>query len=259
MKISYRGTHYLGWQIQEKQGQTVQGEIHKALGKICPILSSKNKNIRTLAAGRTDAKVHALEQVFRLDIPRDIPLDIPLGALPSALNAHLPEDIRILGAELCPENFHPVRDALWKEYTYVFTTQKKTPFNTDMLAHIPYTLDLSKMKEGANCFVGKHDFSNYYCQGSNVNSTRRQILDCHVDCHSSSGLWKAFVPEYFTFTVRGKGFLKQMVRLMTGAILDLGRGKVTQAQLVDSLKGPLDKKLGPVAPPQGLYMVRVTY
>lgn len=248
LTISYQGTRYLGWQIQPASyGKTVQGEINSALEKI-----SKSRDVRTLGSGRTDAGVHALGQVVKVSIPLDIH---PVNLL-KAMNSHLPQDIRVLDSTVSTEEFIPTVHAVSKEYQYRFSTQAiHPPFARDLIAHIPQELDVELMRKACQIFIGRHDFTNYYCEGTPVSSFVREIYECEIleVCESE------FLPPYYVFRVVGNGFLKQMVRLMVGVLWKVGRKKVTLKELEESLSPVKQEKLAAVAPGHGLYMVCVNY
>ncbi len=247
--IQYNGTRYLGWQVQpENAGKTVQGELNKALATI-----SKSNNVRSMGSGRTDAGVHALGQVAKVSLE----LKIPPPSLLRALNVNLPDDIRVVHAEESNEDFHPTTQAISKEYQYRFTFGRSpTAFQTELIANHPFDLDLVKMNEACKVFIGRHDFTNFFCEGTDVASNVREIYECEilsVDCE------RLMLPSHYVLRIVGNGFLKQMVRLIMGAIWNVGRGKIS-VDHVRSALGPVKvQKLGAVAPPEGLYMVRVNY
>jgi tRNA pseudouridine38-40 synthase len=251
LTIQYKGTAYLGWQVQEKQGKTVQGELNKALRKI-----SKSEEINSIASGRTDAGVHAFGQKCKVRIP----LEIPAVNLIKALNSFLPDDIRIIEAENCEEAFHPIRDSLWKEYWYCFSTEESGAMSHEWMAHYSFELDFDQMQKACQLFVGSHDFCNFFCVGSETATTIREIFECELIQQKQQGQpFAQFSSDHWCFRVRGSGFLKQMVRLMVGVLWEVGRGKVTLEQLSDALINPCPNKLGAVAPACGLYLYKVTY
>lgn len=248
--IQYKGTHFHGFQIQAQE-RTIQGELNRALQQL-----SQSAAVKSIGSGRTDAGVHAFGQVVRIDIP----VEIPEKSIVRAINSHLPEDIRVMEAQICNEDFHPIFSAKSKEYNYVFTTRELiSPFAHELVTSIPYKLDIDTMHKGASLFVGRHDFINFQCTGTEVDSTVREIYSCEILHHNSTELWCSMIEDYFVFKVVGNGFLKQMVRLMMGALWSLGRGKITLQELEDSLVNPLDQRLGATAPPQGLYLIKVHY
>lgn len=248
--IQYKGTRYQGFQVQS-QGATIQGELNNALA-----ILAKTVDVKTLGSGRTDAGVHALGQVVRIEIP----VFIPAESLIKAMNSHLPHDIRVIDAEICDREFHPIFSAKSKEYNYVFSTEKTmTPFADELVTHFPYNLNVELMKEGCKLFCGEHDFINFQCTGTDVGSTVRQIERCELIHYNSDGHWQSLLDNYYVLKIVGNGFLKQMVRLIMGALISLGKEKISLEDIKKSLNTPLKNRLGPTAPPQGLYLKKVHY
>lgn len=252
--LQYKGTNYLGFQIQPT-GQTIQGELNKALK-----ILSKSENIKSIGSGRTDSGVHAFAQVVRIEIP----VDIPEESLARAINSFLPLDIRVTSASSCTNEFHPIFSARSKEYNYIFSNQQSiSPFAGDLVTLFPFELEIERMKEGCKLFCGEHDFINFQCTGTEVESTVRHVYSCELIHCQSSGHWAHMLSDYYIFKVVGNGFLKQMVRLMMGALWSLGRGKITledlEKSLITPMTSPLAKRLGATAPPQGLYLKEVHY
>lgn len=247
--LQYKGTRYLGWQVQpDHAGITVQGELNKALEVV-----SKSSKVKSLGAGRTDAGVHALGQVAKVGIE----LEIAPENLLKALNVNLPDDIRVVDAAVADGNFHPTIHAKSKEYHYRFTCKRMfTAFQNDLIQNHPFELDIEKMREACKVLIGEHDFSNYYCEGTEVTSNVRVIFECEI-LEVDQGTW--MLPSHYVFRIVGSGFLKQMVRLLMGALWNIGRGKITLGEFKSSLSSTKVSRLGPVAPPNGLYMVRVNY
>jgi tRNA pseudouridine38-40 synthase len=245
--LQYKGTRYLGWQVQP-EGKTVQGELNRALAVI-----SKSPNVKSLGAGRTDAGVHALGQVAKVGLE----LAIPAASLLKALNANLPEDIRVLDAEPSDEHFFPTVHARSKEYHYRFkATRDPGALHSELIANCPFELDLGRMREACEALIGVHDFSNFYCVGTEVAHNVREIFACELLVVPQAG-W--MLPEHYVFRIVGSGFLKQMVRLLVGAVWSVGRGKTTLEEFRSALSPAKVPRLGPVAPACGLYMVRVNY
>lgn len=245
--IQYKGTNYFGWQVQKKE-RTIQGVLNSTLRKI-----AQSDQIKTLATGRTDAKVHALVQIVRVDLP----IKIPAEALLRALNSLLPDDIRILKAEKSDSDFSPITNAKKKEYHYIFTNnQSLSAFQADLYTNFPYELDYSLMNEAAQFLVGERDFINYFCKGSNTTTTVREIFEAEV-LHKENSNEYLGLQDYYLFRIKGSGFLKQMVRLLTGALIEVGRRRVSLAEFKSSFTQQLPKKLGPTAPPEGLYLYSV--
>ncbi len=251
LDISYCGKDYFGWQIQNAEQVTIQGTLNEALMKI-----SKTTNVLSIGSGRTDAGVHALGQVVKIDIP----LAIDPQALMRALNSHLPTDIRVKEATIAAEDFHPIYSAKKKEYLYLFNWKTlPTPFQDKLVSHVPYTLDLKKMQDACKLFIGEYDFCNFYTLGTDVKSTIRTIYSAEIEPYAADSFQGHF-PSVYAFRVEGSGFLKQMVRLLMGTIWEAGRGKVQLSEIESYLKGQnYPKKLAAVAPPDGLYLSRVDY
>lgn len=249
LTIQYKGTRYLGWQVQaEDAGLTVQGELNKALTII-----SKAKS-QSMGSGRTDAGVHALGQVVKIAIE----LAIAPENLLKALNGNLPEDIRVIAAQESNFEFMPTVHAISKEYQYRFTCNRQaTALQNDLIVNHPFDLDLDLMRQACKILVGEHDFVNYFCQGTDVSSTVRTIFECEI-LEIPQGDW-GMLPPHYAFRVLGNGFLKQMVRLLMGALWNVGRGKISLEDFQTSLNSKVSERMGATAPPHGLYMVRVNY
>lgn len=250
--LSYKGTNYFGWQIQQESQATIQGELHKALSQI-----TKSTAISSVGSGRTDAGVHALNQVCRIEIP----LEINPESLVKALNSNLPKDIRIKEAAKCDKDFHPIFSAQEKEYIYLFTNHKSdTAFQRDVMTNLNWDLDFEKMQKACKLFVGEHDFKNFYCLGTDISSTTRKIMSCDLKPVKNTQVLQELYGDYWQFSIQGTGFLKQMVRLIIGALWELGKGNVSEEELLGQLLGPkVQSKIGPVAPPHGLYLSQVFY
>ena len=251
LKIKYKGQRYQGWQKQAHSELTVQGQLEKALSKIV-----KSTDIHSIGSGRTDSGVHALAQVVRVQIP----FGIESTSLLKAINSNLPSDIECLSCEDSTEDFHPVFGAKDKTYRYIFSLGKRSDaLSGELMTHLSRDLDVSKMKAACLAFIGEHDFADFYTTGTEVATTIRKIFDCSLEKYSGTGFLEDLYPEYFVFEVKGSGFLKQMVRLMVSTVWNIGEGKVSLDELKGSLSSPTGKKLGPVAPPQGLFLCEVNY
>ena len=248
--VSYKGTNYFGWQIQNTPDgkKTIQGEINVALAKLC-----QNENIKTLGSSRTDAGVHAIEQVFRAVLP----INLPLSALELGLNSFLPPEIRILKAEFSSVEFHPVGAAIWKEYLYYYSHIRPSPFESDLFSHYPYDLDYSQMEKAAKLFLGKHDFKNFQCTGTDVPTTVREIFEIELSKETRVGPWGEL--PLVCLRIRGDGFLKQMVRMIMGSLWSVGRGKTTIPMVKDALDMKTVERVGFVAPPSGLYLHKIHF
>ncbi len=250
--LEYKGTHYHGFQYQNDQ-KTIQGELNQVLQQMV-----KSDDFKTLGSGRTDAGVHALEQIVKIDLP----LEMNGTQLMRALNAQLPRDIRVKDCVECKADFHPILHAEWKEYLYLFTTRRDLScFEADAVVSCPYDFHWEMMDKVCEAYKGEHDFQNYFCVGTQTPSTVRTIYECQLDRRIPEGRFEQMMlgGDYFAFRVRGSGFLKQMVRLMVSVLWNVGRGKVDFETFKRSLSEPMTQHLAPVAPPQGLYLAQVSY
>jgi tRNA pseudouridine38-40 synthase len=252
LKLQYRGTEYLGWQIQKDELKTIQGQLNHALKKI-----TKSDEIKTIGSGRTDAGVHAIGQIVKAEIP----LKIGAQELLLGLNSLMPKDISVSSCEEALPDFHPIYMAKKKEYRYLFTNQKEAdPINLGLIANHSLPVDFSLMKEAASLFLGKHDFQNFFTTGSPVKSTVREIFESEVcEVQLPSFPFNANNIPVYQFRVVGEGFLKQMVRLMVGALWQIGRGKRSVKDLDIFLREKQTDRLGAVAPACGLYLYHVEY
>lgn len=249
LKLSFKGTRFLGWQIQKDFQPTVQGTLNKCCSEIF-----KSENIKTVGSGRTDSGVHSLGHIVKLEAP----IKIDNRGLLKGLNSILPGDIRVLEVTDCDKSFLPTNHAKNKTYKYLFTTDKiRNPFHVDTIANNRFDLDFEKMKQACKIFEGEHDFKDFECTGSNVSSTIRTIYSCKIFFHKSN--MHSIVSDHWVIEVCGNGFLKQMVRLIVGTLWNIGRGKTTLEELKRSLKSPTGKRLGAVAPACGLYKISVEY
>jgi tRNA pseudouridine38-40 synthase len=255
--LSYLGTNYHGWQAQTSTDQTIHGQLAIALKKIC-----KEGNFSLLGSGRTDAGVHALAQVARLSLP----LDLPPSNLIKALNSLLPKDIRLIDAEKVHSSFHPINDVKEKTYMYLFTNlPEKNIFLTETIANISSPLNMDKLKAGAKLFIGKHDFLHFHTTGSDAATTVREIYNIeffqHVLKHEVSYIPEGYV--YYELRFTGSGFLKQMIRLLVGTLWAYAQDKITETDIKKTLRLECTmengKKLGMVAPPEGLFLHSVKY
>ena len=246
LTIAYDGTDFYGWQIQTNK-PTVQGEIVNVLRRIT------QENVQLHAAGRTDAGVHALGQVgsFRTQSA------LSAGEFQRALNALLPPTIRIVAAEEVGPDFNARWSARGKIYRYrIYRGRVVPPMVWRYVLHYPFPLDEDAMRDAAARFVGVHDFASFAAstgseEDDKERSTEREIF--------STELVRSPDVEELVFTVRGRSFLRYMVRKMVGTLLDVGRGKL-QPSDIDLLFALRDRsKSGPTVPPQGLCMVSVEH
>ena len=241
LTICYDGTAYHGLQVQPN-GVTIQSATEEALGRLL------GETVRLRAAGRTDAGVHAREQVVDFADSGKRPLEtIVRGG-----NALLPPDIRILAAEVAAPSFDARRDAKEKAYRYfLFLDAVASPFFSRHAWHIERPLDLAAMRAGLAHVVGEHDFSSFRGQGCTAKTAVRTIFRAE--------LARVGVPPLHAIDVAGSGFLKHMVRNIVGTLADIGRGKYSPERMGEILSLRDRTRAGPTAPPHGLFLWAVRY
>ncbi len=242
LTIAYDGTDYYGFQEQRGSGlPTVQERLEGALSKLA------KQPIQVIGAGRTDSGVHARGQVvnFKCDS-----WPVPLNKTPLALNSILPDDIVVTLAEQVPEDFHSRFSAKGKTYRYtIYNHPIPNPFVRRFALHEPRPLDVKAMNKGAGYLVGTHDFKSFQAQGTPVKSTIRTISAASVERDGNHVI--------LNFT--GNGFLYNMVRIMTGTLIDVGLGKIEPEMVKDILLARDRTKAGMTVPPQGLCLMEVYY
>jgi tRNA pseudouridine38-40 synthase len=246
LTIAYDGTDFHGWQIQADK-PTIQGEVVSVLRTIT------QETILLHGSGRTDAGVHALGQVasFRTQSV------LSAGEFQRALNALLPPTIRITAAEEVGPDFHARWSARGKIYRYRLYRGKVVPPTLwRYVLHYPFPLDEDAMRIAASRYVGPHDFAAFAASTGSEDddkerSTVREIY--------SSELVRSEDGEELVYTVRGRSFLRYMVRKMVGTLLEVGRGKLTPDDILRLYQLRDRSKSGPTVPPQGLCMVSVEH
>jgi tRNA pseudouridine38-40 synthase len=242
--LAYDGTGYVGWQRQEN-GVSIQALIEAAL------LALDGRAVTVTGAGRTDAGVHALGQVAAFTIARALGAD----ALVRALNAQLPPAIRVLDAEEAPAEFHPRFGARSKTYRYrLWHGDVMSPFERGYAWHVPGALDVGAMREAARLLEGRHDFASFQAAGSSVATTEREIFTSSIEAALS-----AQHPALVIYEVVGSGFLRHMVRIIVGSLVEVGRGRRPAAWIGEAIASRERSAAGPTAPPHGLFLVGVRY
>ncbi|MBF0499501.1 MAG: tRNA pseudouridine(38-40) synthase TruA [Candidatus Riflebacteria bacterium] len=239
MIVTYDGSAFNGFQIQPDV-PTVQAELERTAGLIFGTAS------RVVGSGRTDTGVHALGQVAMVKTVCPIPVD----KLRLAMNARLPESIRVRSIEEVSSEFHARFSAKSKQYRYLIRPVKEvSPFLVRFCHQIVEPLDIEKMREGAARFVGVHDFSAFTRSPVRVEEPRRHILKSEIEVLEGT----------IVFDVIGTGFLYNMVRNMTKALLLIGLGKMEPNEIEELYRNQDRTRLGAPAPPGGLYLMKVMY
>ncbi len=244
LTIEYKGTAYAGWQMQTEQ-RTIQGDITDAIYK------TTSEKVKLIAAGRTDAGVHALGQVANFIIEHQL----EPKRYKEALNYYLPDDIRIKQSCDVALGFHARRDAFRKRYRYLISREKSALYRELRWEH-PVELDLHTLKAAATLIEGEHDFAPF-C----VTSSLQQNNVCQVE----AAKWRRVGP-LLVFEIRGNRFLHGMVRSLVGAMVNLAvvekdnnPQNLTWERFGDIIRSSTEERVIFTAPPQGLYLVSVHY
>jgi len=239
LKIQYDGTNYHGYQIQP-EAMTVQKVIEDSLSSIT------KEQVKINGCSRTDAGVHAVEYAcsFNTSFP------IPAERLPIVLNGRFPKDIKALSCEEMPQEFHARFDTKAKTYRYVINTQSDPDvFGRNYEWQLKKELDIDKMKQAAECFIGEKDFSSFMTSGTEVATAVRTVYSLEVVDKS---------PKVEIY-IRANGYLYNMVRIITGTLVNVGLGKYDSEYVNEIFKAKNRNLAGPTAPAQGLALFKVEY
>lgn len=240
LTIEYDGAPFCGWQVQETL-PSVQGSLERAVKAI------SGEAARVHGAGRTDAGVHALGQVAHVDLVKDF----PAGRLRDGLNAHLrPDPIGVLAVEIVPQTFEARFSAVRRHYLYrIVNRRANLALEIGRVWRVPKALDAGAMHEAAQRLIGKHDFTTFRdteCQAKSPDKTL-DVLDVTRD------------GEAVNIVTNARSFLHSQVRSMVGSLVWVGEGRWTPDDMQRALEARDRRACGPVAPPDGLYLVRVDY
>jgi len=237
--LEYDGTNYHGWQRQ-KNACSIQEVLEKAISAIT------GEKIRITGAGRTDAGVHATGQAASFKTSTRIPLE----KLPYAINSRLPDDIVVKSAVEVPEDFHARLSAKAKVYAY---TIHNAPFPSPLLRKytyfFPLPLDTDAMKQAAGLFVGVHDFSAFRAAGSPAKTSVRRVNRLEVGRSE----------DLIRIEIEADGFLYNMVRIISGTLLDVGLHKICPEEVASIIASGERDRAGKTLPPQGLCLLRVIF
>ena len=242
LTIEFDGSDFHGWQIQASTGErTIQGVLEEVLKTI---LLAKP---RMIGAGRTDAGVHALAMVAHYDTKDNIPVD----RIPKVFNSRLPEDVRVLKAEEVAENFEAQFSCCYRHYIYKMrlarTCYQGMALERKYILFLPQLLDVVAMQKAAPYFEGKRDFVALATQERR--STVKEVYLCQLELTGND----------LKLDVVANGFLRGMVRTMVGTLIYVGEGKIRPEEIPKLLANKDRSKLGPKAPPQGLYFAKASY
>lgn len=255
LRIKYFGFRYHGWMLQPEV-KTVQGQLNKTIRFLFPTTKFK-----TLACGRTDAMVSANESYVELFIEEELKEEIFL----KNLELNLPQDIQVQSIETVSSSFEVIGDVQYKEYHYLFTDTEMSPMCAGMMTKFREKLDFDVMQKAAEHFQGRHWFGNYCYKKDHLDSDQfyREILESKL---IENDLYQAnFFPDRsYLYKISGKGFMRHQVRMMVGALINLGRGQWDWETFIKSLDPQLyskeSKELTPlIAPASGLILNHVKY
>ncbi len=237
LTLEYRGTNYVGWQVQPN-GLSVQEVVETALAELC------GEPVRIHSSGRTDAGVHARCMLAHLRTARNL----PLRAFRDGLNRLLPLDIVVRDAQEMPADFHARYDARGKWYRYtLYRGQVRSPLQAETTWHLRGELDLPAMRGAAEGLVGQHDFQAFRSASCTAKTTQREIFS--IDLVEDGDL--------LHLDFRGSGFLKNMIRMLVGTLIQIGRQQRPASDVQRLLEGAEGLRCGPTAPAQGLCLMAV--
>lgn len=242
LTIEYFGAPYQGWQSQTG-GRTVQDAVERAVAKL------RDGERRLICAGRTDAGVHGLGQVAHVDLDKDWRTDV----LRDALNAHLMqagEAVAILAAEVAPEGFDARISAIRRHYCYrILNRRPPSALERQRVWHVAKPLDWQPMQEAARTILGRHDFTTFRASACQAKSPVRTLERLDVSRHGEE-IW---------IEASARSFLHNQVRSMVGSLVKIGHGTWPVSEMRAALDAADRARCGPVAPPDGLYFMKVDY
>ncbi len=238
--IEYDGTRYNGWQKQINTQNTIQGKLTDILSSIC------EEEIQLIGSGRTDAGVHAYNQVANFQTNTKLPLEV----LKKTINEKLEKDICVKKIEAVDPRFHSRYNAESKKYLYrIWTKEDINVFERKYSYHISEKLDIEKMKKAAECFIGTYDFKGFTSDKRTKKSTVKTIYS--IELTVNNGLLEILY--------HGDSFLYNMVRIITGTLIEIGLGKMQISQISEIFESKDRTKAGFTVPPHGLFLKDVLY
>jgi tRNA pseudouridine38-40 synthase len=239
LTVEYDGTDFVGWQIQPN-GRSVQEVLETVLARVL------GSPVRIHSAGRTDAGVHARGMTAHFETAADL----PLAAYREGVNRLLPPDVAVREAAEAPEGFHARFDARGKWYRYaIYLAPVRSPLLGRRAWHLRASLDLAAMDRAAQDFVGRHDFAAFRSAGCDARTTDREVYSVQMENQG----------ELLLIDVRGSGFLRNMVRVMVGTLVEIGMGRRPHTDVAYLLCQGCRQKAGRTAPAQGLCLMEVWY
>ena len=248
--LQYDGTGYSGWQVQ-KNDHTIQGFLEDA------VFTVTGEELRVTGASRTDAGVHAFEQVATFKTNTDLDPKI----FPRALNAHLSNDIRVLHAEECPAFFHPRYSAQNKTYSYLISRYGIcSVFLKRYSWQMPYQLNCDAMRDAAHYLIGTHDFSSFRASGCSAKNPVREVIKIELSERDSIDFISFTVnAPVIKISIQANAFLRHMARNIVGTLVDTGRGRNTPDRIQGILEARDRRRAGRTAPACGLFLEKIQY
>lgn len=238
--VSYDGTRYKGWQVQKSTDDTIQGKLQKVIESIC------NHPVEVIGSGRTDAGVHARGQVANFHMEGDFDEE----ELLDSINHYLPGDIAVTSLSQVDDRFHSRYNAKSKTYVYrINTGQRSNVFEHRFVYEYGQPLDEGRMREGAGLLLGTHDFKSFCGNKKMKKSTVRTIYAIEIQR----------IGDEIKISYTGDGFLQNMIRILTGTLIEIGRGDRKPESVTEILNAKDREVAGYTAPPQGLILEEVQY
>ena len=242
---AYDGTNYCGSQIQPDK-PTIEGKLNEALSELT------KAEVKVTGASRTDAGVHSYGNVYTFDTFSHIPVE----KFPLALNTIVPPDIRVMSAKEVRDDFHPRHGVIDKTYEYHLDDGFiEIPTKRLYSYHVRHRLDIDKMNEAAKYLIGEHDFTSFCSAKTEKESKVRTIFDLNVKTAGE----QIYDNRDVIITVRGNGFLYNMVRIIAGTLMNIGTGKTDPNEIIAILEKKDRAAAGPTLPPNGLFLMEIRY
>lgn len=240
LTVAYDGTDYCGWQLQPN-GITIEEVLNREISRLT------GEDIRVIGASRTDSGVHALGNVAVFDTESRIPPE----RMSYALNQRMPEDIVIAKSEEVPLEWHPrYQDVITKTYEYhIYNAVVPDPMKRRTCAFVSFPLDIERMREGASYLEGEHDFVSFCNVRTNTADTVRTVYEIQISREK----------DEIIIRITGNGFLYNMVRIIAGTLIRVGRGFYEPEKVREILEAGKRTEAGVTAPPQGLVLVEIKY
>lgn len=248
--VQYDGSAYHGWQSQPS-GMTIQGILQECVYQVT------GERARVAGAGRTDAGVHAVEQVAAFDVRSSMDISV----VKRALNALLPPDVRVMNIEEVTEDFHPRHSAKGKRYVYLIANMRDAPvFIRGYAWRVKEPLDLEAMRTASAHLLGRHDFSSFKAAGCASRHPLRTIRVIGIErlCEAPF-VCRGLKGEFVRITVEADAFLRHMVRAIVGTLVEVGKRNLSPEMVGDILEKKDRRRAGPTAPPHGLFLEKIFY